>query len=345
MGIRELLEGEEDNMDISVRWYRGSGKRVLTPRRDNPKGPKMLRRRKPKKIGLPRKPGVDKPHVSIPFVTAKLAHGGKNTSVAGLNAVMRIAHDNGMTIDKITWITAQYGTEHECRVANDSTGAGICDLLGAGSGWTGKDAMRIFQAQAAASYPLTKGFGLWALSHLNCKCSIRVEMEGPQGRASFIVNSQTDPSEPKKSDMAGGDSEQSIITNIESGYSFDPTPGLSTVNQQQIKQLSPEMLNMYKSFHTGDEAEVEKFTAENDMFGRDIYVQDIKQTALPPQAPLAPGVEPAAEEPYGESEFSAIPEDVRKDLEEARKRIEEQERIKKQEEEQADNPNPNAPGV
>jgi hypothetical protein len=335
---------------MSIKWYRGAGKRVLTPRRDKPKGPKPLRHKKQKKLGKPKKPGVSKPHVKVPFIAkAKLAHGGKNTSVAGLNAVMRIARENKMVIDEIVWITSQSdvsGGGHECRVVNESSGAGICDVLGAGNGWRGPDAMSQFQSSAAMSYPMTRGYGIWALSHNNCKSSVRMVMSGPNGRAAFIVNAQTDPSEPKKSDMAGGSAEESIITNIESGYSYDPTPGISTIPQSNIKQLSPEMLNMYRSFHTGDQAEVEKFMLENDQFGRDIYGDDIRADVA--AEPLAPAVTAPEEIPQDIGE-DVVPTDVRKQLEEVRKRIEEQEKARREEEAAKANlpppPGPLAPGV
>lgn len=178
---------------MSIKWYRAG--RVTTPRRDSPSGPKQLPRKRNKKLGKPRRPGVRKPHVQIPFVTAfcmPIRTAGRlmnNSSVGGLNAVSMIAADSGFHIDEIVW--KHSASSRPCRdlvKANEEEPGDVtpvCKYLSEISPWGSMDE---FSATAVRQFPNSgRTDGIWALSHVNCECSLRIRMANEAGLVAYYL--------------------------------------------------------------------------------------------------------------------------------------------------------------
>jgi hypothetical protein len=209
---------------MTIKWYRGAGKRVLTPRRDKPTAPKDKKPKKPKKIGRPRSPGVEKPQIIVPFIKAyrrdeisRLAFRA-NMSLSGLDAIRKIASraQPPLSLGETTWV---YSGEKsgDCSRYGDEP-AYACPVLASKGPWPTLDSFIAFTPPSRVRYRKTKNgpaggavekseyeVGLWGKSHLNCTCYISVKMfdkSSPSRYAVFEV--YTDPAQG--SDRPGGTS-------------------------------------------------------------------------------------------------------------------------------------------
>lgn len=280
---------------MSIKWYRGAGRRVLTPRIDKPKGPKKLPIKKPKKMGLPKAPGARKPRVRVPFVI-KAGVARQNTSVAGLNLIKRLERENKMIISRIEWIRASSkanknvrGPASEC--PNVGGSRNICDQLELRSKDWARDPWGQFVEAAKLGFPRTNGFGMWALSHINCDCQLRITMIGTEPgsdrRAVFMLSASTDPAMIDGSLSAkpgvGAEVDNSVAMNAATGLSVDVD-----LTNFDVKHVD---VSRYTKFHAGDKDKVLRFIADNDNFGEAAgYNQKIKEYLEQPKIEgLAPG--------------------------------------------------------
>ena len=164
---------------MSIKWYKNSGRRVLSPKRDNPKAPKKFPFKKPKKGPGVRSPGVRKPYVKVPFIKSA-GQVRKNTSLGGLSAMAMLSEigaEMGWGVTDIRWIFVPKD-EHKCRPArkNLSRGVGgdptpICLKLASMTWSSLEDLQRVASEQNSES---KRDDGLWALSHVNCTCFINI---------------------------------------------------------------------------------------------------------------------------------------------------------------------------
>jgi hypothetical protein len=169
----------------SIEWYRGAGKRVLTPRRDKPRAPKNVRPKKPKKLGLPRFPKIEKPRVHLPFVQAYNNKFHSNLSAAGLSEVMRIAERNHLKAGEVRWVRGSELSHRreDGRVVDECPlveGRKLCDILGIMS-WGTLDE---FISDCGGS---DKAEGIWAMSHINCRCHITIKLFDPASTGRYAI--------------------------------------------------------------------------------------------------------------------------------------------------------------
>lgn len=177
---------------MSIKWYRGASfksKRVLTPRRDKPTAPKSIKPKKPKMLGKPKAPGIYKPRVRLPFVTAiNKTTFNSNLSASGLSAVSRIANDLGLKAGEVRWHWSPE-SKTTCTPFGAST---ICKALDEASNRNPWKTLDEFQSQCNG-----EGDGLWGMSHINCKCYVSIllfDEKNPQDTSKQIVfEVYTDP--------------------------------------------------------------------------------------------------------------------------------------------------------
>ena len=306
----------------SIRWYRSGGKRVLTPRRDNPKSPKSIKPKRPKKLGRPRYPKIRKPRVMLPFVQAvDRSAFNSNLSSAGLSAVMKIAEANGLEIGTIRWIRGSH-TELECPPAYEGALEGICDALARRS-W---DGIGQFMSEMRGS-----GDGIWGVSHINCTCHISLRLFDPSnpGRHAIfeVFTNPIDGVNP----MGSG-------STIAGGYALAG----GNIPEDQIAGLSFKQVTDLNKMDSTDKDVRREYKNKEDIFdqqvrpsSREWYDNDPAFVAQPPAGAHPITEPPVAAEPAPAAEPTPLPTIPRAKPElEPELTPEEEERRRKEEEAQ-----------
>lgn len=305
----------------SIRWYRGSGRRVLNPRRDKPTAPKDLpKKKKPRRLGLPRSPKFRAPRIKLPFVQARnTTTFNANLSSSGISSVMDIAEKNGLKIGNISWHLSgkgeSSGSGKGLSCANSALGKTCLEL--SHETW---NSIGDFIRECQGGNP--QDSGIWAISHVNCTCWIKMtlfDQKNPDVRA--IYNVYTD------SAAAEGDSDGTS----RSGYNL-------VREESQIPEgflgLSPVADDARSKTDSPDEARREQ--AKKDRFQSSVMPEELVEIETAEEVPGEANIAvPIAEE--------ALPEEP---LPEKLPPIQRPSIIHEEEEEEAGgNVEPPAPGV
>lgn len=292
---------------MSIKWFRGAGDRVLSPRRDNPSAPKSVKPRKPKKLGLPKFPKVRKPRITMPFVQAVNKKTFlPNLSGAGLIAVREIAAKNHLNAGEVRWVLGHEGSD--CPPAASDGPLSLkrmCPVLSKMS-WPTLDAFE--------SFAIKSGDGIWGASHINCRCHITVKLVDTKTNRYALYEVYTNPT----------DGADRGVTSA-GGYAW----ASGTISESEIKELGPEQitdLNKLDSSDAGERAVYEEKVKRDlnpDWFSKDPSLMEKEPEGATTVSPAEPADEPVAE---------PVPQAVELE-QEAEPTPEEIERLRKEEEE------------